>query len=189
MSTPTPAEQIARFVEQHPGEWQTNTSGGVTLPLTRNPDLTLSPHAAGIEITLTIDGRAVTHVGVVRSGDAIMPCLVPRVCSVLHAYHGTCDTLPSWLADPVRRELRRRAGELLTLAGSSPADVVSAAETLDEYLAARPPVPMDAGAICNTLMEIGMSCRWVADPATSAPKADPEFYRALLDATKPPETP
>jgi len=88
---------------------------------------------------------------------------------VLQAHGGTCDALPPWLADPVRRHLRTRAGELLTLAGSSPADVVSAAETLDEALCGRPVV--EVTGVLRALMAIGMSCRW----ATGANEAADDY--------------
>lgn len=169
MTTPTHAEQIRRFVEQHPGEWRREESPSATiadvLPIFDGLHVMLiAGNVAPIVWVVRSGGE---HVGFVRSHVSTGAPLLARVASrvadavQLRGEDGCCDSLPPWLADPVRRELRRRAGELLTLAGSSPADVVSAAETLDEYLSARPPVPMDAGAICNTLMEIGMSCRWV----------------------------
>ena len=89
----------------------------------------------------------------------------------------SADTLPPWLADPVRRHLRTRAGELLTLAGSSPADVVSAAETVDEALCGRPVV--EVTGVLRALMGIGMSCRWIRNPGDTGINPERE---ALEDA-------
>lgn len=170
MSTPTPAEQIARFVEQHPGEWQTGdwrAHGGSGIQAAAVLSI-----GGGSEIALVANGGERVAVWALRSGghhvgfvghyvrlDApLLTRIASRVADCLQLRGGTCDPLLPWLADPVRRELRRRAGELLTLAGSSPADVVSAAETLDEYLISRGVV--EVTGILPTLLEVGMSCRW-----------------------------
>jgi hypothetical protein len=86
-----------------------------------------------------------------------------RVADSMQIFGGDVDTLPPWLADPVRHQLINRARTLLTSAGISPTDAVMAAETLDEALCKRAPVaPAD---VVNALQAIGMSCRWVADPS------------------------
>ena len=105
----------------------------------------------------------------VDEGAPLLTRIATHIADVLQARGGTCDTLPPWLADPVRRELRRRAGELLTLAGSSPADVVSAAETVDDALCGRPVV--EVTGVLRALMAIGMSCRW----ATGADEAADDY--------------
>ena len=178
MTPPTliPAEQIARFIERHPGGWRPyerphaflhppeERIGGYLL-IVNEVRVRLFVDAGGalqVSTSLSWQGGYAPHLGVAgREAAPLVSRIAIRVADALQIFGGSADTLPPWLADPVRRELRRRAGDLLTLAGSSPADVVSAAETLDEHLSTRPPVPMDAGEICNALMEIGMSCRWV----------------------------
>ena len=92
-----------------------------------------------------------------------------RIADACQVYEVSADTLPPWLADPVRQILRTRAGELPTLAGSSPADVVSAAETVDEALCARPVV--EVTGVLRALMSVGMSCRW----ATGADEAADDY--------------
>ncbi len=179
--TLTPAEQIRRFIERHPGEWLVcpPREDGVRYP---------SAHAVlflrGLPtVSVTIGhGGAVVHTRYGDSYGAELPVLIKpppgadlltkivcRVADSVQLNGSTTDTLPPWLADPVRRILRARAGELLTLAGSSPADVVSAAETLDEALCKRPVV--EVTGVLRTLMSLGMSCRW----ATGADEAADDY--------------
>ena len=176
--TLTPAEQIARFIERHPGEWREVPS--------ENPDELLFvfevyPFRIKLEAYLSAVWGSLEHVDH-HDTPSLDPCPVGaslltqiewRGADVLQAHGGTCDAMPPWLADPVRRILRTRAGELLTLAGSSPADVVSAAETLDEYLVSRGVV--EVTGILPTLLEIGMSCRWATGYDES-----PDDYIALV---------
>ena len=170
----TPAEQIARFIKAHPGEWREEP--------TDNPDemtfaLEVYPYRIKVEAYLSAVWGSLEHVDH-HDTPNLDPCpqdasLLMQIAwqgaDALQAHGGTCDTLPPWLADPVRRQLRTRAGELLTLAGSSPADVVSAAETVDEALCARPVV--EVTSILPALMAIGMSCRW----ATGADEAADDY--------------
>ena len=195
MTTPTPAEQIRRFIERHPGEWQSGdwrADGGSGIQAAA-----VLAIGGGSEIALVANGGERVAVWALRSGGhhvgfvghhvrldgPLLTRIASRVADCLQLRGGSADTLPPWLADPVRHILRTRAGELLTLAGSSPADVVSAAETVDEALCARPVV--EVTGILPTLMSLGMSCRWVADPVKrAAPKPDAAFSHALLDAIK-----
>jgi hypothetical protein len=176
MTSPTPAEQIKRFIERHPGEWQdpppANRSPGhaaIALPILDGVWVILKEvrNKAGDKSAVWVDLERDDHRGIPELCPSrprtILDQMAIRVADAAQVFGCTCDTLPPWLRDPVRRILRTRAGELLTLAGSSPADVVSAAETVDEALCGRPPVA-PAGVV-NALLEIGMSCRWVADPA------------------------
>ena len=177
----TPAEQIARFIKAHPGEWQqadyrAEGASGIQAAA-------VLPVGGGVEIALVASegehvavwalrsgGHHVGHVGHHASLDApLLTRISARVADCLQLRGGSADTLPPWLADPVRRHLRTRAGELLTLAGSSPADVVSAAETVDEALCGRPVV--EVTGILPALMAIGMSCRW----ATGADEAADDY--------------
>lgn len=201
MTPPTPAEQIARFIERHPGEWQTGDwradgASGVQYAA-------VLAIVGGSEVALVANGGERVTVWALRSGghhvgfvghhvslDApLITRIASRVADCLQLRGGSADTLPPWLADPVRHQLVNRARVLLTSAGVSPADAVMAAETLDEALCQRAPVAATFSAVLAVLQAIGMSCRWVADPVKpAAPKADPAFYRALLDAARPPET-
>lgn len=161
----TPAEQIRRFVERHPGEWGERFDD--TVLATAAGWLVLCPHGGRVSVTASRRGPD-DHEFCASDDERDAPLLAQaaaRTAEVCQAYNVPADTLPPWLADPVRAELRRRAGELLTLAGSSPADVVSAAETLDEHLLTRPPVEPTFSGVVNARLEVGMSCRWVKDSA------------------------
>jgi hypothetical protein len=167
--TLTPAEQIRRFVEQHPGEWMREESPSATVA-------DVLPIFDGLHVML-LAGNVAPIVWVVRSGgehvgfvghhvrlDApLLTRIASRVADCLQLRGGSADTLPPWLADPVRHQLINRARALLTSAGISPTDAVMAAETLDEALCQRAPVaPAD---VINALQAIGMSCRWIQEPA------------------------
>ncbi len=167
--TLTPAEQIARFVERHPGEW-----------CVRFDDMVLETAAGWIvlcpcggRVSVTASRRGPDDHEFAAADDArdapILTQAAARTAEVCQAYNVSAEGLPPWLADPVRRILRTRGGELLTLAGSSPVDVVSAAETLDEELCKRPAVEV-TGVLC-ALMALGMSCRW----ATGADEAAADY--------------
>jgi len=180
----TPAEQIERFIKAHPGEWREE-------PRARASDVTFVFDIYPYRIKVEAWGGAVW--GTLEHVDhhdtpSLDPCpqdasLLTQIAwqgaDVLQAHGGTCDALPPWLADPVRRHLRTRAGELLTLAGSSPADVVSAAETLDEALCGRPVVEPTLSAVLAVLQAIGMSCRWIRNPGDTGINPERE---ALEDA-------
>ncbi len=175
----TPAEQIARFIERHPGEWQdpppANQWPGhvaVALPILDGVWVILKEvrNKAGEPVAVWVDLARDDHRGIPEYAEPrprlILEHMAVRGADVLQARGGSAVSLPPWLADPVRWHLRPRAGELLTLAGSSPADVVSAAETVDEALCKRPVV--EVTGVLRALMAIGMSCRW----ATGADEAD-----------------
>ncbi len=174
----TPAEQIARFIERHPGEWQAVGSPFVSGGAHDFPDgaslstaagyVVLMPGACGVVVNVSRHGHDAARVGQ-TSGADILARIAARVADACQIYEVSADTLPPWLADPVRRQLRTRAGELLTLAGFSPADVVSAAETVDEALCGRPVV--EVTGVLRALMAIGMSCRW----ATGADEAADDY--------------
>ena len=166
--TLTPAEQIARFIERHPGEWREVPS--------ENPDeilfvLEVYPYRIKLEAYLSAVWGSLEHVNH-DDTPSLDPCpqdasLLTQIAwqgaDVIQAHGGSSDTLPPWLADPVRHQLINRARVLLTSAGVSPADAVMAAETLDEALCQRAPVaPAD---VINALQAIGMSCRWIQEPA------------------------
>jgi len=123
------------------------------------------PGARGVVVNVSRHGHDAARVGQ-TSGADILTRISTRVADACQIYGVSADTLPPWLADPVRRILHTRAGELLTLAGSSPADVVSAAETVDEALCKRPVV--EVTGILPALMAIGMSCRWATGAAEAA---------------------
>ena len=172
--TLTPAEQIARFIERHPGQWWPSSHpdliqiGGSEIGkrlLLRWTILWVYPCRNGIEFAVTFGGGPAQVV----PQDLLLSRLAEAEARHLVERGGDVEALPPWLHDPVRRELRRRAGELLTLAGSSPADVVSAAETLDEYLVSRGVV--EVTGILPALMSVGMSCRW----ATGADEAKDDY--------------
>ncbi len=176
--TSTPAEQIERFIERHPGEWQAVGSPFVHGGAHDFPDgaslstaagyVVLMPGARGVVVNVSRHGHDAARVGQ-TSGADILTRISTRVADACQIYGVSADTLPPWLADPVRRHLRTRAGELLTLAGGSPADVVSAAETLDEALCGRPVV--EVTGVLRALMSVGMSCRW----ATGADEAADDY--------------
>lgn len=166
----TPAEQIADFVRRHPGEWQPrfpNTNIADMALETVAGWLVLCPHNGLVYVTASRRGPDEPDFCATDEEESlpILTQAAARIADACEAYRVPAEGLPSWLRDPVRAELRRRAGELLTLAGSSPADVVSAAETLDEHLLTRPPVEPTFSGVVNALLEIGMSCRWVSDCA------------------------
>ena len=171
----SPAEQIARFIERHPGEWQAVGSPFVPGGAHDFPDgaslstaagyVVLTPGIRGVAVAVSAYGYEVARIGDTPGAPDLLTRIAARVADACQIYNTAADTLPPWLADPVRRQLRTRAGELLTLAGSSPADVVSAAETVDEALCKRAPVEVTVAAMLAALQGIGMSCRWVAEPA------------------------
>ena len=170
----TPAEQIARFVERHPGEWRARYPGDVDGDMVLETVagwLSLSVYGARIYVSASRRGPDEPEFSA-SDDDQDAPILAQaaaRFAELCQAYNVHAAGLPPWLADPVRRILRTRAGELLTLAGSSPADVVSAAETVDEALCGRPVV--EVTGVLRTLMAIGMSCRW----ATGADEAADDY--------------
>ena len=180
----SPAKQIHRFVKAHPGEWRaaclspvypcTGSGCGdlgrvAVLYLPGDCRVRLIPNKdnVGIEIREYLTPWQILPR--VDEGAPLLTRIATHIADVLQAHGGSADTLPPWLADPVRRQLRTRAGELLTLAGSSPADVVSAAETVDEELCKRPVV--EVTGVLRALMAIGMSCRW----ATGADEAADDY--------------
>ena len=180
----SPAEQIERFIKAHPGEWREEPP--------ENPDemtfvLEVYPYRIKVEAYLSavwgslehVDHHDTPNLDPCPVGASLLTQIAWQGADVLQAHGGSADTLPPWLADPVRRQLRTRAGELLTLAGSSPADVVSAAETVDEALCKRAPAEPTLSAVLATLMEIGMSCRWVRNPGDTGINPERE---ALQDA-------
>ena len=170
----TPAEIVDRFTKRYPGAWQGVPSECVW-PFMAGAALAIHPN---VLLLVRETPYGAVHfdchqpgIGLYRrfywppSGADLLTQAVFCVADVVQLQHRiSADTLPPWLADPVRRILRTRAGELLTLAGSSPADVVSAAETLDEALCGRAPVEHSTNGILAALQAIGMSCRWVKDP-------------------------
>jgi hypothetical protein len=166
----TPAEQIRRFVERHPGEWRRidrrNYDDAHALK-TAAGWLVLRPFIGFVSVTAS--RRGPDEADFCADDDEqtapILTQAAARTAEVCQAYNVPVEGLPPWLRDPVRRILRARAGELLTLAGSSPADVMSAAETLDEHLLTRQPVEATFSGVVNALLASGMSCRWVKDPA------------------------
>ncbi len=180
----SPAEQIARFVERHPGEWHPyertdaflyppeERLGGYVI-IVNHVRASLFVDADGVlQITTSLSwrGEYAPHLGISgREAPPLVSRIAIRVADSMQIFGGDVDALPPWLADPVRRILRTRAGELLTLAGSSPADVVSAAETVDEELCKRPVV--EVTGVLRALMSVGMSCRW----ATGADEAADDY--------------
>jgi hypothetical protein len=170
----SPAEQIERFIERHPGEWRARYPGDVDGDMVLETVagwLVLCPH--GGRVSVTASKRGPDEADFCASNDErdapILAQAAARTAEVCQAYNIPAEGLPPWLADPVRRQLRTRAGELLTLAGSSPADVVSAAETVDEALCGRPVV--EVTGVLRALMSVGMSCRW----ATGADEAADDY--------------
>ncbi len=182
--TLTPAEQIARFIERHPGEWWPSASphagrlGGAETSkrlLLRWTILWVYPYRDGVEFAVTFGGGPAQVV----PRDLLLGRLAEHEARHIIERGGDVEYLPAWLHDGVRRILRTRAGELLTLAGSSPADVVSAAETVDEALCARPVVEPTLSAMLAALQGIGMSCRWIRNPGDTGINPERE---ALQDA-------
>ena len=170
----SPAEQIERFIERHPGEWRARYPGDIDGDMVLETVagwLVVCPH--GGRVSVTASRRGPDEADFCAADDErdapILAQAAARFAELCQAYNVPAEGLPPWLADPVRRQLRARAGELLTLAGSSPADVVSAAETVDEALCARPVV--EVTGVLRALMAIGMSCRW----ATGADEAADDY--------------
>ncbi len=167
--TLTPAEQIRRFVDKHPGEWRQidrrNYDNAQALK-TSAGWLVLKPFIGFVSVAASRRGPHEADF-CADDDEQSLPILVQaaaRMADCCAAGNVPAEDLPPWLADPVRRELRRRAGDLLTLAGSNPADVTSAAETLDEHMLTRPPVEPTFSGVVNALLASGMSCRWVKEP-------------------------
>ena len=121
----TPSEQIAQFIERHPGEWAQWSREGTRYPVAY---ATLRLHS--LPNVCVVIGHEGSVVSTRRGGEAgeLLPATVKPphgadlltkislcVADSLQIHGGTCDTLPLWLADPVRRQLRTRAGYLLTL--------------------------------------------------------------------------
>ena len=180
----SPAEQIERFIEAHPGEWRARFPGDVDGDMVLETVagwLVLCPH--GGRVSVTASKRGPDEADFCASDDErdapILTQAAARFAELCQAYNVPAEGLPPWLADPVRRILRTRAGELLTLAGSSPADVVSAAETLDEALCGRPVVEPTLSALLAALQAIGMSCQWIRNPGDTGINPERE---ALEDA-------
>lgn len=171
---PIPAPlRLQRFIKAHPGEWQTGDwradgasgvqaaavlaiGGGMKIALVAN---------GGEHVTvwaLRNGGRHVGNVGHFASLEApLLSRIAARAADCVQLRGLLVSDLPAWLQDETSRALRARAGELLTAAGLSPTDVVSAAETLDEALCAREPVEPTFDAVVNRLLSQGMSCRWI----------------------------
>ena len=180
----SPAEQIARFVERHPGEWRARFPGDV------DGDMVLETVAGGL---LLCQFGAPVSVSASRRGfdefefyatdeEEGLPILTQaaaRFGDMIQAHGGSADTLPPWLAGPVSHQLINRARTLLTSAGISPTDAVMAAETLDEALCGRPVVEPTLSAVLAALQAIGMSCRWIRDPGDTGINPERE---ALEDA-------
>ena len=169
----TSVEQIAEFVRRHPGEWQAvghrfvaggaqSFPGGASLE-TAAGYVVLTPGVRGVVVTVSAYGYEVARIGQGSGKTCLLTQIAHRIADALQIYGGAVSTLPPWLQDETRRVLRARAGELLTAAGFSPADVVSAAETLDEALCAREPVEPTFDAVVNRLLSQGMSCRWIKE--------------------------
>jgi len=170
----TPAEQIERFIKAHPGEWRVRYPGDLDGDMVLETVvgwLVLCPHGGRVSVTASKRGPDEADFCATdkEEGLPILTQAAARFAELCQAYNVPAEGMPPWLADPVRRHLRTRAGELLTLAGSSPADVVSAAETVDEALCGRPVV--EVTGILPALMAIGMSCRW----ATGADEAADDY--------------
>ena len=182
----SPAEQIARFIKAHPGEWRARYPGDIDGDMVLETVagwLVVCPH--GGRVSVTASRRGPDEADFCAADDErdapILAQAAARFAELCQAYNVPAEGLPPWLADPVRRQLRARAGELLTLAGSSPADVVSAAETLDEALCGRPQVRHSTDEILAVLLGIGMSCRWVKDPE---PVNQEEYTAAQIRAAR-----
>lgn len=79
----------------------------------------LMPGARGVVVNVSRHGHDAARVGQ-ASGADILARIAARIADACQIYGVAADTLPPWLANPVRRTLRTRAGELLTLAGDSP---------------------------------------------------------------------
>jgi hypothetical protein len=167
----TPAEQIAEFVRLHPGEWRTgdwradgssSVQAAAVLPIGDGLEIAIvATEGEHVAVwALRPGGHHIGHVGDhARIEAPLLARIAARVADCVQLRGIAVADLPAWLQDETRRVLRRRAGELLTAAGFSPADVVSAAETVDEALCRRPVVEVTAAL--RSLMAIGMSCRWV----------------------------
>jgi hypothetical protein len=180
----TPAEQIERFIERHPGQWWPSAPpdlgriGGAETGkrlLLRWTILWIYPCRDGVEFAVTFGGGPAQVV----PRDLLLSRLAEHEARHIIERGGDVEYLPAWLHDGVRRQLRARAGELLTLAGSSPADVVSAAETVDEALCGRPVVEPTLSALLAALQAIGMSCQWIRNPGDTGINPERE---ALEDA-------
>lgn len=122
----SPTEQITRFIAEHPGEWMQWRREGA-----RHPSAYAVLHLHNLPnvcVTIGHEG-AVVHTRLGGEAGELLPMIVKappnadlltkvvyRVADSLQIHGGTIGTLPSWLQDPVRNNLRERAKVLLTLA-------------------------------------------------------------------------
>ena len=133
--TLTPAEQIARFIERHPGEWRAACLSPVYpcvepncgelgkvavlyLPEDRRVRLIPNKDNVGIEIREYLAPWQIWPR--VDEGAPLLTRIATRIADVLTVRGGFADTLPPWLADPVRHQLINRARTLLTSAATAP---------------------------------------------------------------------
>ncbi len=104
--------RISKFVQNHPGDWQM-TMGTARLSLPSSV-LYVSIHDGNLTFGVNFIGgssQSVHH-------DQLLESLARWEGRWMVERRGSLNTIPAWLVEPVRIELRRRANELLTLSGA-----------------------------------------------------------------------
>ena len=128
----TPSEQIARFIERHPGEWQelpTDNCDEMTVVLDIYPyQIKLEAYHSTLGGSLeNVNHDATPQYDAPPTNADLLTQIAYRGADAIQTHGGSVDGLPLWLVEPVRVELRRRANELLAIAGG-PTDSTTSPE-------------------------------------------------------------
>lgn len=105
-------KRITEFVNSHPGNWQISVGvAQLTLP---SSVLYVSIHNGQLTVGVSFIGGSSTTV----HRDQLLERLARWEVRWMIECKRSMNSIPSWLVEPVRVELRRRANELLAMANT-----------------------------------------------------------------------